>query len=90
MAQPDEHVESGQERNEDIAFPVYLSKFLDERSAAIDGELFQPMPEEPSLETDEDAEKRAAINRRILEKLGILSEVEELHELAKKRNRTSE
>jgi hypothetical protein len=90
MARSDENVERGQVRNEDIALPASLVRFLDERSAAWDEERDQPLPGEPPVESAEDAEKRAEINRRILEKLGILSEAEELQELDAQRRRASE
>lgn len=90
MARSDENVERGLVRNEDIALPPSLVRFLDERSAALEEERVQPLPGEPPVESAEDAEKRAEINRRILEKLGILSEIEELQELYAQRSRPSE
>ena len=89
MARKEEDVE-GRVRNEEIALPPALTRFLDERSAAWEEERAQPVPGEPPVESAEDAEKRAEINRRILEKLGILSEVEELQELDARRSGLSE
>jgi hypothetical protein len=79
----------GQVRNEEIALPASLTRFLDERAAAVEDDLAEPLPGEPPVDTPKDAEKRAEINRRILEKLGILSEVEELQKLDAKRSRSS-
>jgi hypothetical protein len=89
MSRGDENVERGQVRNEDIALPASLVKFLDERSAAIEGDRVEPAPEEPPVDTPEVAKKRAEIKRRALEKLGILSEVEELQKLDAARSRSS-
>jgi hypothetical protein len=68
-------------RNEDIAFPAYLSTFLDERTAALEDELRRATAEEPPALSEEDSRERAEVQRRLLEKLGILSEVEELYEI---------
>jgi hypothetical protein len=87
MPSDDANVQRGLVRNEDIALPPALIRFLDERSAALDEERGRPLPGDPAAESAEDAERRAAINRRIVEKLGILSEVEELQELDNQRSR---
>jgi hypothetical protein len=89
MSRSDENVQRGQVRNEEIALPPALIRFLEERAAALEDDLVEPLPGEPPTETPKDAEKRAEINRRILEKLGILSEVEELQKLDAKRSRPS-
>lgn len=74
-------------RNDGIAFPAYLPRFLDERSAVLEEEFLRPVAQVPPVLSDEDAELHTAATRRLLEKLGILSEVAELYEIAQ-RNRT--
>lgn len=76
-------------RNEDIALPPSVLTFIEERSAVLDKELFEPMAHARLVEADADAKKRIEIQRRILKKLGILSEAEELHALASKRKHRS-
>lgn len=76
-------------RNEDIAFPPSVLMFIEERAAALENELFEPMARAHLVESEQDAKKRIEIQRRILKKLGILSEAEELHALANKRKHPS-
>lgn len=86
-AASDQEFQHGEMRNEDIAFPANVTAFLDERSAARDEELAQENADELPLLTDEEVEERAAVTRRLLDKLGILSEVEELRKIDQERNR---
>ena len=86
-AASDQGFQHGQVRNEYIAFPAYVPAFLEQRSAARDEELAQENADELPLLKDEEVEERAAITRRLLEKLGILSEVEELRKFDQERNR---
>jgi hypothetical protein len=82
MSQPDDGaVEHKTVRNEEIVLPPALTSFLDERYTAVQEEFLQPLPEDLPVVTYEAAEKQADVNRRLLEKLGILSEVEEIQKL---------
>lgn len=71
-------------RNDDIAFPPALERFLEERASDLNDTPDDARQISGGL-TDEEAKLRIEISRRLLQKLDILSEVEALHAAAQER-----
>lgn len=79
MSPAEVSVEHGQVRNDGISLPASALQFLDERSTVLRERYLRSLDEAPMTLSDEEAELRAKVMRRLLDKLGILSEVEELN-----------
>ena len=86
MSKSDNNVQRLQVRNDGIPIPPFLPRFLEERSEAIEKEFLENSNGGFVPLTDEEVAERAKIQKRILEKLGISAEVEELQNLNSKRN----